>query len=741
MLTNFFEIHFAKPTFSIRRFPYSEEKLRALRREFNATCSFFRNGDWIYASPAEGKPDDFGERTTVQVDSAPEIVQSLIRHVIFRWFRDFAPARMPLEFNPLTFRAKAERGFELPAPVNQEVSFDRLIEVYVKALQSLTGSARYGLVVSSRRRWRVLLTVAQMQELGFPLEGKTVLEKVSLPGLENVIAPDDSVLGIVEAIEDDTAVIRSNEGRIERKLDSLYLQRTREQIGEYVSHRIGKHRATDALNNIYGAHHRTLEPNQYFGDIQKFGSFFSEKEYTNADGVSFTISNRQLADTPEFDLQETTLVFGFTPGSVARQPAQGLRDHGPCDKEKFDKKSPHFLVLFREENRAAATEFVGRLINGVPGSRYFPRGLKNIFFLHDITYDLVVVPGHRPEDYERAISSAIDASVRKYDLAIAEFSDTSHNLTGRLNPYFRAKAKLMAAGIPMQGVRTSHLRGDRNRHGFTLGPTALQIYAKMGGVPWILMAGHTVDHELVVGIESSIKRANLWTSVEQSRVIGLTTFFLGDGTFVQGQELKAVPYESYLEELVKSLATSLKEVSETYWRKGNQVRIVFHVFKPLRDVEIEAVQAVVKQFPQYQINFAFVTISQSHPWLLFEDAVETNGKWVVALCNRGRNLEISPTECLLQIQGPADRPNTRHRPPSPVLIRLHERSTFRDLQYIAQQVLDFAFICWRTYYPIHEPVTQFYSQRIAKISSQLADTPNWDPTVVSSHFRRKQWFL
>ena len=389
----------------------------------------------------------------------------------------------------------------------------------------------------------------------------------------------------------------------------------------------------------------------------------------------------------------------------------------------------------------AAPRFVGRLIDGIPQSGYFEKGFKNLYLLHDVTIEHAPIRASFAEDYEEAIDKAVRDSSKTFDLAIVDCHDDSRDIPESKNPYLRAKARLMAHGIPMQGIKTTHLRGNEYSHKFSLGPTALQMYAKMGGIPWVLPASQSVDHELVVGIESTIRRENYWAGVEQSRVVGITTFFLGDGTYVLGQEVKTVPYEGYLAELVNSLVKSLKEVADTYWKKGRQVRIVFHVFKPLKGIEIDAVSEVVKKFPDYNITFAFVTISQDHPWLLFQDAKRQERGWHVTPCDRGQNLAISNHECLLQIQGPRDRPNKAQRPSSPVLIRLHEQSTYKDLHYISQQILDFAFICWRSYFPIHQPVTQFYAQRIAKISEQLAQTPNWNPAIISSHFRRKQWFL
>jgi hypothetical protein len=171
------------------------------------------------------------------------------------------------------------------------------------------------------------------------------------------------------------------------------------------------------------------------------------------------------------------------------------------------------------------------------------------------------------------------------------------------------------------------------------------------------------------------------------------------------------------------------------------VRIVFHIFKPIKNVEADVVAKLIESFPQFNILFSFVTISTEHPWMMFRDASERDGRLSVLLCDRGDNLILDEHTCLLQIRGDQHRPNKKQRPPYPVLIRVHEKSTYKDLKFIAQQIHDFAYLSWRSFFPSETPVTVFYSNLIASESSKLSRVPGWNPAFLDKHFRRKQWFL
>lgn len=127
--------------------------------------------------------------------------------------------------------------------------------------------------------------------------------------------------------------------------------------------------------------------------------------------------------------------------------------------------------------------------------------------------------------------------------------------------------------------------------------------------------------------------------------------------------------------------------------------------------------------------------------MMFRDASEDDGRWKVTLCERADNLILDSHNCLVQLRGDKDRPNRKHRPPFPVLIRIHERSTYKDLKFITQQIHDFSYLSWRSFYPSETPVTSFYSSLIAAESGKLQRIPGWNTRFLDMHFRRKQWFL
>ena len=136
-----------------------------------------------------------------------------------------------------------------------------------------------------------------------------------------------------------------------------------------------------------------------------------------------------------------------------------------------------------------------------------------------------------------------------------------------------------------------------------MGNLALQIYAKLGGTPWTVEESVDVDHEVVVGIGHYIERSSEYAGATSRRVVGLTTFFSSDGTFLMSHTCRAVPYEEYFEELLGGLESRLNDLAKEYgWREGSTVRVVFHIFKPLKHIEADVVAQLVQRFPMYNVS-------------------------------------------------------------------------------------------------------------------------------------------
>ena len=131
---------------------------------------------------------------------------------------------------------------------------------------------------------------------------------------------------------------------------------------------------------------------------------------------------------------------------------------------------------------------------------------------------------------------------------------------------------------------------------------------------------------------------------------------------------------------------------------------------------------------------------EDHPFTLFDHSSPA-GKGAYAP-ERGQAVELSDHEWLLALTGRDQIKAAFQGIPDPVLLRLHEKSTFRDMRTLTRQVSDFACHSWRTYDRARLPITLLYADEIAKQLAGLERTPGWDPdTAAVGPVMRRPWFL
>jgi hypothetical protein len=176
------------------------------------------------------------------------------------------------------------------------------------------------------------------------------------------------------------------------------------------------------------------------------------------------------------------------------------------------------------------------------------------------------------------------------------------------------------------------------------------------------------------------------------------------------------------------------------WRAGDAVRLVFHAFTQLRQETAEAVIAAVSRMGLRGVKFAFLHVVEDHPFMVFDHSAPT-GKGAYAP-ERGQAIELSDYEWLITLTGRGQMKAAFQSIPDPVLLRLHERSTFRDMRTLSRQVSDFACHSWRTYGQARLPITLIYADEIAKQLAGLERTPGWEPDIaVIGRIMRRPWFL
>jgi hypothetical protein len=492
--------------------------------------------------------------------------------------------------------------------------------------------------------------------------------------------------------------------------------------------------------------------------IGKIAEVLSKEPIPCAEGVTATVStqvfrvgSQEICTTAVLDPPKYMPRYGRRP--VSGTISALLSSQGPFDQDSFKKTTPHILVITPKQYLGLTEQFLRHWRDGGPKPSY-ARGFIQQYHLRGCDFhfvDFQETSQGPANDYLQACLRALQESrdiVRRYDLAFVVIQER-HRLLGSGDPYLITKAALMNEGVPVQEIEIETIDLPPDNQPFVLNNIALACYAKMGGTPWVLASpkGQGIAHELIIGLGSTILRDNRLQG--QERYVGITTLFNYDGVYLLSNVSKESTYDEYSQALQAALLYSVKHVSaQKGWQLGDRVRLIFHTFKPLRNLEIESAKRLVQDnLSQYSVDFAFLVISDDHGWVIYDPRSSgftdrrgnVRGRQVP---KRGTAVFLDDYRALLAVTGPAELKMTDQGCPAPLQIKLNDASSFRDLEYLARQVFEFTYMSWKTLNLSRMPITITYSEIIANLLGRLRRIRDWNATVLqTTQLASSLWFL
>lgn len=623
-------------------------------------------------------------------------------------------------------------------------------EIAFRVIKGVSGDeiSRLGIAIKVNTSIILDLPVSELLSLGVSPLGKYV-------GVKDKAEPINrfQLIGRVAEINGSSLFlndIKDPEGKNEVGVNEVLLEPRRESFFEVLQKLYPNQNKSLRDKLVYLEAEYSTGPGQLRKVQQTLNNLNDPKFFDLKLGEDLEISFGKLIQETDsifplkIETNEPNMLFGSSGYSVAQQPNKGINSFGPYMFTQNPINTPLIAVIFNKNTKGRIEQFVQELRNGVPNA--FFKGLIGNYRLTDIKYVFKEVESDTKESYIQATNSILQDANKIPNLAIVQTSEEHKARPTFEDPYFIAKSRFMTAGVPVQALRLETINSSYGRQ-FILNNFALGCYAKIGGIPWLIQTRDVPTHEIIIGIGStSIKKSRFGMG---DRYVGLTTLFQGDGRYLVWEATKEVKYENYPQELLVTLRRSIKYVREqNAWKPGDSIRLIFHIYKPLRRKEIEAAKALVSELvPNHAVEFAFLNISTNHSFQLFDGRNQptssTNkfgrGEFVP---DRGCSIQLNSKTALIQLVGKKGVKTWYQGIPRPLQIELHPDSDFEDLTYLVRQIHHFSFMSWRTISPSDEPVTIIYSRLISELLGKLKSLSSWNPnSLVLMKDKKAMWFL
>lgn len=741
----------------------SKDALRDLRDEHGGTRVFKRvrvgEENLIYSIPLDGSECALTTKhETIRLKENLGVARSLLTESLIATFSRTAN-RPVVDVDPLKilssepehdYLAQAAKGLEVPPWFIVRMAHGIDVRVF-----EFEGSAPFlGLVFDQRAFRRIARPCSEWIEERFNLVGLYVSEKA--PFHDTRIQPRSRLVGRVGEVDGTTLrLVDCREGRDVVEASDVQIDADYEGFMRCLT-AVFKGDARQIDRTLFNLQSEAKVGPKKLGELSRIENKLTLKPITVLPNVQVTVLpflNQSSAMFPAVRRAPGALyVFDPTFNKPAVTDAKIGILGGPYSQRIFSPSKPRICVVCQRSRKGEVEQFLQKLFEGneEPGRKcFFPHGLIKTYRLQGKDVRFFVAEGPTASAYHKAAQQAlasVTTDAERWNLAYVQVDASSYDLHGDANPYLVAKSAFLAQQIPSQEFQTETIRKRGSGLDFVLSNIALASYAKLGGTPWHLKVDNPLAHELVVGLGSaSISSSRLGA---RHRVVGVTTLFTNEGRYLLGNMSNAVPFEEYSSAVLEMLGGAIERAkSDMNWQKGDEVRLIFHSFKPLKDSEADAVKALAKTLTDYSVDFAFLHIAQDHEIVLFDSSnpgakvfktEESKGEFAPV---RGQYIVLNKYNSILSLTGAKEVKKPTDGLPYPVLLHLHPASTFTDLEYLTKQVYIFACHSWKSFDMARMPVTIMYSQLIARLLGRLGALSNFSVDSIHGRLNRLRWYL
>lgn len=757
---NFIPIKLSADKFNGFRLPYDcEQQLNDLREQ-ERDFIFRRNANMIDCIPIVKTTKRLGENKTFYVKDNLQLAENLVHSGLIRFFQrknvsfsKIYPIQLILEKENLATNLLKESDFHVLFPIFASY------EISSRAIVPHNGPVIFGLSISFGVKFLVQATVEDLINRGVDIRKFYVETDIDESILDARLASKYRRVLAGRVTDVNGMSLKLDDFKDSPVIDAglCYLEPTRRNLNHCVASLYPQYQAQIA-EGINQQIFRIRGGKNQYERLERLRKWLAKSPIDCCFDLSFTVSSQTYA--PREGLDSGCYTFLTVPDYILR-PGGSITvrgridshiDHkGPYDSESFPRKRPTISVVFPDRFRGAVEIFIKQFKEGVSSNRKnvpFLQGFQRKYRLTGCQFTFFPIKDEGNSSAYREASLQALRGKPSPDLALVVINESSRGLVGDDSPYLVSKSTFMSQGVAVQEVEIETIRDDRGRP-WILNNLALAVYAKMGGIPWVLSSTPSLTHELIFGIGSANVQTRRLSGAE--RVIGITTVFNGDGNYLLYNLSKEVNSDEYADALLKSLQECLNEVKTRYaWQAKDRVRLIFHqAFKRFKDIEVATVKQFVNGITEFEVEYAFVHLNKNHSWNIFDarfDGVQVwennqtvkKGEFVPL---RGCCVPLGPHAALLSLIGPYQLKTSLQGLPSPVLISLHRESTFLDQTYLVNQIFKLTFMSWRSFSPSIMPVTIEYSNMIAFLMGHLRSVNNWNPDILQTKLRESRWFL
>ena len=459
----------------------------------------------------------------------------------------------------------------------------------------------------------------------------------------------------------------------------------------------------------YGRNNRNYYTDKYKKIIQIIPKLIKAYSITDGTDIIHLQEDFVLLESERLAVKNYVL----SKNNTSNSQFMGIKEYGPF--MEIDSKI-NFLFVFEDRLRLFANDiYYGLLGKLSPGT--FP-GLKKMFKIDFSKDNVKKIPFYSNSVEE--IDKAVDLISKEVDgkniVIFIEIGNKDDELTNRNYYYF--KYKLAKRKIPLQVISYKNL-GSANRLKWSISNLGLQIFAKIGGIPWLIKSQ---NKSLILGIGSAHK-------IQDNKVkkyFAYTVCLDSTGLYKKVEILSSSEEEiNYLGELKKNLVSLLKGNEFSNYKK-----CALHIPFKIKKKEIQAIKDAIKEVEQ--IEFVVIKINTENKFFGYA----LNNTMVPY---ESSFIRLDKNQFLVWFEGlQYGKELVYKRTANPVHIQFLEMPDASNYKEYLQDIINLSGANWRGFNSKAIPVSIYYSKIIADYTSYFESYDDFESSEISNI---KPWFL
>ena len=404
-------------------------------------------------------------------------------------------------------------------------------------------------------------------------------------------------------------------------------------------------------------------------------------------------------------------IYIFKDNHTANSQFNGVMQHGPIEVVSNE---PYYFYLYKEEHKSFGQE----LVKALNGSFFTFKGLDKLFLPKQSKANTkgITIKDYSLQEINRVLAE-VKTSGQNNPIIISVTPENEEDF------YYQLKHQCLQENIPVQTVHSETIRNP-NTLKWSVSNIAIQIFSKLGGVPWIVEPSH--KNCLIVGIGQAHKYNKEEKRYE--RFFSYSVLIDSSGKFIS---IKQLADETNKSKFIEGITKSISEIIQ---QNNTYKKIIFHIPQKLNKDEIQTIENILAKTSE-NIELSIIKINDKSDFIGF------NADKNSLVPYESSYVQISVKQYLIWTEG-LNFHNSKaiKRYGNPLHIDFHysnQVDSFKNHKAYLQDILNLSGANYRGFNAKSLPVSSFYPKLIADFSKHFKEL---NLNLITKD-TEKPWFL